>query len=207
MKYIECKCFRDLYLKYVEVSNVSDEIKSGLDIEDLTEPYFGFVYIDHEYGLTLRIFGNATNYIDTDELLVRSEGFGDMNFKVIDESLLAPTEEKKERLDRTKSYYIDEELERVRQDKKLDSFRHSDFIDDVKVILPAEAGFETLWVRLEFRADQDDIYFGKLLNSSELLDAYKVGLNVAVQYFKDYEKDKDVLVLRGILKENEEGEN
>ena len=201
MKYTECKNFRDLYLKYVEVSNVSDEIKSGLDIEDLEEPYLGFLYVDHEFGVTLRIYGNRTNYIDTDALLVRSAGFGDMDFKLIDEKLIDKDGTK---IDAIRNYYIDEELERIRNDKKLDNFRHSDFPDDVLVVLPADTAFENLWVRLEFRADQDDIYFGKLLHSSEVLDAYQVGKDVAVQYFKDLEKDKEVLVLRGLLKDTKE---
>ena len=203
MKYIDCKNFRDLYLKYVEVSNVPDEVKSGLDIEDLKEPYLGFIYVDHEVGVTLRIYGNATNYIDTDALLVRSAAFGDMEFKIIDEKLIDPDGTK---IDAIRNYYIDEELERIRVDKKLDNFRHSDFPDDVLVILPADTAFENLWVRLEFRADQDDIYFGKLLTSSEVLDAYKANMDVAVQYFKDLDKDKEVLVLRGILKESKDEE-
>lgn len=199
MKFSDVKSFRDIYLKYVEVTNVPDDVRSGLDIEDMEEPLFGLIYVDHEYGITLRIFGNKNTYIDTDALLVRSAGFGDMEFKVIDDKLLDSTGEK---IKQVKNYYIDEELEITREDKKIDKFRHSDFPDDVLTVLPTNAEFEQIWVRLEYRADQDNIYFGKVLNESTIIEDYKVGTMVAVEYFKDLDNDREVLVLRGILKEN-----
>ena len=90
--------FREYERKFVIVSktgNLLKELKKKpfitednerIDLNDLKEPFYGYIFIDNEEGITLRILGNdktQRKYAKDVELLIRYNAFRDADFEYI----------------------------------------------------------------------------------------------------------------------------
>lgn len=198
MKFKEFKDFRNCSLKLVEISNIPQKIKKGLKIENLEEPLIGILYIDYECGISLRILGNADQTIEDEMLIARAETFDNMIFKIISNSKYNKELEKIK-----ENYYKDEKINELREIKELDKFRNQEFPDDVVAILPIEnIGNEQMWCRLFLKTNKENLYVGRLLNSSDYNKNYQVGSYVGIT---DYKRDgTHILLINGLVQFKEE---
>lgn len=141
MRFNEFKNIEDYDRKIFKITNLSDSIKKGLKIDKLDEPFYGVLYVDYECGITCRIYRNNTIYIKDELLLIRKNNFEDLNFDKF-ENL---NENDKEVLNQINNSYYDEVLSELLEDKRLNKFRHEDFLYDVQVFLPTLYHLTTLY--------------------------------------------------------------
>lgn len=200
MRFNEFKNIEDYDRKIFKITNLSDSIKKGLKIDKLDEPFYGVLYVDYECGITCRIYRNNTIYIKDELLLIRKNNFEDLNFDKF-ENL---NENDKEVLNQINNSYYDEVLSELLEDKRLNKFRHEDFLYDVQVLLPTEKGLEQMWCRLVNKTSNENLYVGKLLNNSYVNKNFHEGITVVFEYILDEDRN-DGLIINGIATfDNEE---
>lgn len=200
MRFNEFKNIEDYDRKIFKITNLSDSIKKGLKIDKLDEPFYGVLYVDYECGITCRIYRNNTIYIKDELLLIRKNNFEDLNFDKF-ENL---NENDKEVLNQINNSYYDEVLSELLEDKRLNKFRHEDFLYDVQVLLPTEKGLEQMWCRLVNKTSNENLYIGKLLNNSYVNKNFHEGITVVFEYILDEDRN-DGLIINGIATfDNEE---
>lgn len=200
MRFNEFKNIEDYDRKIFKITNLSDSIKRGLKIDKLDEPFYGVLYVDYECGITCRIYRNNTIYIKEELLLIRKNNFEDLNFDKF-ENL---NENDKEVLNQINNSYYDEVLNELLEDKRLNKFRHEDFLYDVQVLLPTEKGLEQMWCRLVNKTSNENLYVGKLLNNSYVNKNFHEGITVVFEYILDEDRN-DGLIINGIATfDNEE---
>jgi len=164
-------------------------LKSIKDIPDFQDfkdvPLLGYVYIDHDAGISLKVEGfylsspEPDPKIETISKFVRDSVSLKFRFDVIrmlDIHIL--DEHERNRLSLPVSpdwlqFYESPELNVVRNNASLDRYRAEGFFDDVFAIIPSKgilfnegAGDtpEIVWVRLESYSDREDLFKGILLN-------------------------------------------
>lgn len=190
----EVNSFRDLDRKIIKISKLDEVLKNNLNINHLKEPLYGITYIDEQSGLTLRILGDDNTQLDDQIILVRADMFEGIEYEYIDGS--------KEMIDILKNQieenYYDERFISLLSDEKLDDFRHSHFINDVRVLLISEKGTEEMWARLFVKSDEENLYFGELLNNSFEDSKYSAGTSVGIVYVE--KEDKKALLIDGVVK-------
>ena len=197
MKFKEFKNFRDYDRKLVKITNVDENLKKGLKIEDLSEPIYGILYIDRQCGVSLRITGNETTDYKDIMLIVRSNMFNEMNFEIFDGNDFM-----KEILKQINEGYYDDNFNELLYDKKLDKYRHEDFPNDVEAMLPSDEQPEKMWVRLFMKTKEENLYVADLLDDSFFNKSYTVGKKVAVVLYK--EADFEGLIINGLVKMSDE---
>ena len=193
MKYKDFKNFRDYDRKFVKVTNLDLHTKKGLQIEKLTEPIYGILYIDIECGTTLRVTGNETTEIKDTALIVRADCFENVDFELFDGNDFM-----KEILSQINEGYYDEQLDELLNDKLLDEFRNEDFPNDVIAILPNEDQPEKMWVRLFMKTKEENLYVAELLDDSYFDKQYTTGKKVALVLYE--EKNFKGLIINGLVK-------
>lgn len=164
---------RDAF-KYSEFKNCINDKKMNAVV--------GFLYVDHECGLSLQIDGYFTDraYIKIkDTLLVfRHSAF----FSFVIEDLSKPQQEiiNLPDIPQWLSIYEDEELNKIRNDNTLDLYRHPAFPDDVKVLLfQKNKNPELIWFRIKKKLP--DGYQATLLNSP-VYGGLKKGDSLVINY-------------------------
>ena len=193
MKFKDFKSFRDYDRKIVKITNVDEDLKKGLKIEELTEPIYGILYIDRQCGTSLRITGNENTEYNDIMLIVRSGQFNEMNFEIFEGN-----EFTKKILDQIDEGYYDDNFNELLYDKRLDKYRHNDFPNDVEAILPSDNQPEKMWVRLFMKTKEENLYVAELLDDSFFNKSYTTGKKVAVVLYK--EGDFEGLIINGLVK-------
>lgn len=210
-KKLEEMSFRDYDKKFVLVKNTGNLLERLLPEEEIEgndlptqikEPFYGLMYIDHECGVTLNVLGNVENkdlYVETIRLIARSDSLENAEFKIIDDKEYLYSKKALEKLD---VYYENKNVNETRNEELLDKFRHPFFPDDVEVILPTEKGLEQMWARLMLKTNQDNLYVGELLNTSNVDEKYQTGRAAALVYYT--EGDEPLLIINGLVQFKED---
>ena len=161
------------------VAEIGPGISRVLSAKGLMRPNadrcIGFFYVDHEDGITFRIYSLCrTGAGKPPEIVVNFENHGEGLILSSDEveayTLLSNDEANRLSLleeQRWRIYYEPEPLQAVRKRADLDRFRAPGYFDDVSVILVSkdrELIPEGVWVRLEGQSDDGASFRGTLLN-------------------------------------------
>lgn len=189
--------FRELYGKYIQILDeeqaetlvnpidIGDgEIVRAIDCDMEVNSTFVHAYIDHEAGmsfqvLTVGFYEDGSNRIhertDFKSMInIRKDKFDDFNIRVIEDDSYF-NDKYGEYVSNHDKVYTNENLERIRDFKAIDSLRDGIFPDDIMVVFFKEGmQNEGMWVRLE-RMDDDlplingeegefPLLYGKLLN-------------------------------------------
>ena len=215
---IRGELFRDFDRRWVGIENkkICKKIAKKLKRKHLISPIFGYIFIDKENGISLRIVGNFERdykyriFIDEDYLeddLVIDYDFMQkikLDVEIIDENVI-------ENVEGTNiiSNKIDSEYKNInnflstRDYKYLDKFRDERYPDDIEAVLEnkEQEVDEYLYVTIEGIMDKrPDLLIAKLDDSSEYNENYKEGDYVAVKYYED----EDIVKIYGQLKRREE---
>lgn len=189
--------YRDYDRRFVLVTKSGNLLKK-LKIKDIKEPFYGFIYIDPEMGVSMQVLGDdktGTKYIDEERINVGYKGLKDYNIEFIDnyeyEDLV---------LDINKEYYSNKARIKIRQNEKLDKFRYESHPDDLKavVIYQEDDSTEELWIRVEDTVNNDDVIVGKLLSTSIKDNHLNVGEYVAVKF---YEKENELVIIDRLVRQ------
>ena len=189
--------FRELYGKYIQILDkeqaetlvnpidIGDgEIVRAIDCDMEVNSTFVHAYIDHEAGmsfqvLTVGFYEDGSNRIhertDFKSMInIRKDKFDDFNIRIIEDDSYF-NDKYGEYVSNHNRFYTNENLERIRDFKAIDSLRDGIFPDDIIVVFFKEGmQNEGMWVRLE-RMDDDlllingeegefPLLYGKLLN-------------------------------------------
>ena len=189
--------FRELYGKYIQILDkeqsetlvkpidIGDgEIIRAIDCDMEVNSTFVHAYIDHEAGmsfqvLTVGFYDDAANRIhertDFKSMVnIRKDKFDDLNIRIIEDDSYF-NDKYGEYVYNNNKVYTNENLERIRDFKAIDSLRDGIFPDDIMVVFFKEGmQNEGMWVRIE-RMDDDlplingeegefPLLYGKLLN-------------------------------------------
>ena len=189
--------FRELYGKYIQMLDkeqsetlvkpidIGDgEIIRAIDCDMEVNSTFVHAYIDHEAGmsfqvLTVGFYDDAANRIhertDFKSMVnIRKDKFDDFNIRIIEDDSYF-NDKYGEYVSNHDKVYTNENLERIRDFKAIDSLRDGIFPDDIMVVFFKEGmQNEGMWVRIE-RMDDDlplingeegefPLLYGKLLN-------------------------------------------
>lgn len=187
--------FRDLDRRFVIVKNTKDLLKS-LKAYDIREPFYGFIYIDHECGLTLSVLGNDSTkdkYVGEIRLIARYDTIKNYSVKVIDDSKFKYWNEI---LELHEIYYTKYRIQKTRDFEYLDEFRCEGYPDDIKVMAVVnDNNLEQLWVRIFDYVEKDNALIGELLNTSYFDDSLKEGTLVSIAYLAE----QNVLFINNVL--------
>ncbi|MCD7892378.1 MAG: hypothetical protein LUG60_01630 [Erysipelotrichaceae bacterium] len=203
MKITEFNSYRDIDRKYVKIRNVDEVAIKSLKIENLTEPFVGIIYLDQECGISLRILGDKNQILDEMLMIARYDAITNFDFEIFDgQSTL------EEYLYEINDSYYTEEISELINESALDSFRHESFFNDVEAILfvndGVNDGLEKIWVRLEMKTNHENIYVGKLLDTSYYDEEYSEGELVALVHYKRNEDEDEFLIINGLVRIEED---
>lgn len=215
---INGELFRDFDRKWVGIENKKSckKIAKKLKRKRLISPIFGYLFIDKEEGISLRVVGNFERdnknkvYIDEDyledDLIIDYEFMQQIKLEVelLDDNIVKHIEGAN-----IISNKIDSEYKNInnflstREYKYLDKFRDERYPDDIEAILEnkEQEVDEFLYVTIEGIMDKrPDLLIAKLNDSSEYNKDYTEGDYVAIKYYEDEDKVK----IYGHLKRREE---
>lgn len=177
--------FRDYEKKFVEVSN-SGNVLAKMGAADVREPFIGYMYVDNNRGVTLRLLGNAENeahekYIKEKVSVVRYDLIEDFDIEIIQEEI--PSLEIIRKL--TDKHYGEVHIEKVRDRIEIDNLRSRAYPDDVEIVIPYKEGYvEKMWVRSYDYIVKENMYIFSLLKDSCYDESLKKGELIACKYFK-----------------------
>lgn len=209
--------FRDLYGKVAFIEfPLLDLLEEGCDA-DLPADADGalvYGYIDATAGLTFEVLAPArisdlTVYSDLDMMRVLNCSAKLRAGAVLPDAAVAIPPDQDPFEDAyakhialiDKFYGPDEELADTRSDAFLDHLRHPYFPDDVRVLLHIEgAGDELVWVTLKGYSDENEFYYGKMLNEPDTDCGIHNGDLVAFLPVRFKEEDELALITMPNLK-------
>ena len=178
MKIIDSN-FRDIDREIIKIEDKSLIDKVGLD---LSVPYYGVIYIDHRNGISLRILGDDHNSLLLGEAyILRYDDIKHLEVNSLDEY-----KDKDLVLKMINSYYLDEDINKIRDIKELDKYRLRSNPDTLLVFIEKENDGEEIW-SLVMGYSNDGIVCG-LLSDSKLYDNLLRGSTVVVK--EDEELDR-----------------
>ena len=190
--------FRELYGKYIQILDkeqsetlvkpidIGDgEIIRAIDCDMEVNSTFVHAYIDHEAGMSFQVLTTVGFYDDAANRIhertdfksmvnIRKDKFDDFNIRIIEDDSYF-NDKYGEYVSNHDKVYTNENLERIRDFKAIDSLRDGIFPDDIMVVFFKEGmQNEGMWVRIE-RMDDDlplingeegefPLLYGKLLN-------------------------------------------
>lgn len=177
-KVSDLNSFRDILYKWVVIK----DWKQYPDLKYLLKDYnfshlFGFIYIDHECGLTLDVIkvfngkdGKISSFANLREVglrtLTRYESFSNYEFKILTEKQVK--EYSLPEQNKIIEIYSSIEYEKMRAREGLDPFRSDAYPDDIQVLLFSinDLQPEQVWCRMESMTEEENynIYNCKLLN-------------------------------------------
>ncbi|MBR4261743.1 MAG: hypothetical protein IKQ35_00070 [Bacilli bacterium] len=210
--------FRDFDRRWVGIENRKSckKIAKKLKRKELISPIFGYLFIDKEEGISLRIVGNFERdykyriFINEDfledDLIIDYEFMKKikLDVEIIDEEIIKNVEGTN-----IISNKIDSEYKNInnflstREFVYLDKFRDERYPDDIEAVLEnkEQEVDEYLYVTIEGIMDKrPDLLIAKLDDSSEYNEDYKEGDYVAIKYYED----EDLVKIYGHLKRREE---
>ncbi|MCQ4795351.1 hypothetical protein NE604_06835 [Anaerofustis stercorihominis] len=177
--------FRDYEKKFVEVSN-SGNVLSKMGEEDVKEPFIGYMYVDNNRGVTLRLLGNTENEVHEKYLKEKISVAGydlieDFDIEIIQEEIPSLEIIRKH----TDKHYGEAHIEKVRDRIEIDNLRSRAYPDDVEIVIPYKEGYvEKMWVRSYDYILKENIYIFSLLKDSCYDESLKKGELIACKYFK-----------------------
>ena len=170
--------FREIDSNIIKIEDKS--ILRKLDLE-LNIPFYGVIYIDHRNGISLRILGDdntdlvlgqayVLRYDDIKNIEVDSYDYKDKELvnKLID------------------SYYLDSDINKVRDIKELDKYRLKSNPDTLLISIEKNNDTEEIWSLVMGYSDEG-IVCG-LLSDSKLYDNLLRGSTVVVKEDSDLER-------------------
>lgn len=209
--------FREFDRKWVGIENKKScrKIAKKLKRKDLISPIFGYIYIDKELGISLRIVGNFERdykyriFVNEDYLeddLVIDYDFMQkikLDVTIIEDSIIKNVEGANIISNKIDSEYknVNNFLE-TRNYKYLDEFRDERYPDDVEAILEnkEQEVDEFLYVTIEGIMEQrPELLIAKLDDGSQYNEEYKAGDYVAIKYCEEDNK----VIIYGHLKRRE----
>ena len=181
---IEDLSFRDLYGKVAFIEYpLQDLLGKGCDagLPADADGALVYGYIDAAAGLTFEVLAPAcmsdlTAYSDLDMMRVLNCSAKLRAGAVLPDAAVAIPPDQEAFADAyakhigliDKFYGPDEGLASTRGDAFLDHLRHPDFPDDVRVLLHIDGvGDEVVWVTLKGYSDENEFYYGKMLNEPD----------------------------------------
>ena len=177
--------FRDYEKKFVKVSN-SGNVLAKMGAADVREPFIGYMYVDNNRGVTLRLLGNTENeahekYIKEKVSVVRYDLIEDFDIEIMEEEI--PSFEIIR--ENTDEHYGEAHIEKVRDRIEIDNLRSRAYPDDVEIVIPYKEGYvEKMWVRSYDYIVKENIYIFSLLKDSCYDESLKKGELIACKYFK-----------------------
>ncbi|MBQ6539055.1 MAG: hypothetical protein IJL76_02125 [Bacilli bacterium] len=175
--------FREIDREIIKIEDKT--ILDKLNLE-LNIPFYGIIYIDHKNGISLRIIGddnttlldkvNILRYDDIKNIEINSYDYKDKELvnKLID------------------SYYVDSDINKVRDIKELDKYRLKSNPDTLLVSIEKDNDTEEIW-SLVMGYSNDGIICG-LLSDSKLYDNLLRGSTIVVK--EDENLDRLIMIGR-----------
>jgi len=189
--------YRDYEEKFVKVSN-SGNVLDKLGAKDISEPFYGYLYVDIDKGVSLRFLGNDANdkYLKEKISLLRYDLIEDFEIEIIKEKLHF-CELIKEQM---KAYHGKENIKSVRIRREIDELRSRAYPDDVEIIVPFKEGYvEKIWGRSFDYIKSEDMYIFTLLTDSVYDKNLKKGTLIGAKYAKN--SKAEALIFVGIIEE------
>ena len=175
--------FREIDREIIKIEDKT--ILDKLNLE-LNIPFYGIIYTDHKNGISLRIIGddnttlldkvNILRYDDIKNIEINSYDYKDKELvnKLID------------------SYYVDSDINKVRDIKELDKYRLKSNPDTLLVSIEKDNDTEEIW-SLVMGYSNDGIICG-LLSDSKLYDNLLRGSTIVVK--EDENLDRLIMIGR-----------
>ncbi len=142
--------FRDINKKFVLINHMYN-VSFASNHEGLSELLLGYFFIDYNNGICLQLIGEYENDIIKEFMssgnIVQIELLNDCEIEILDSNLYKDDYDFiTDAIDMF--YHYDSRLEMLRNDKRLDAFRHKDYPDDVLVMCISNDGrSEGIWAR------------------------------------------------------------
>ena len=172
--------FREIDKEIIKVEDKSILDKLNLDLEI---PFYGIIYIDHKNGISLRILGDDYNSLLTEIYVLRYE-----DIRNLDVMFLEDYHDKELVLKMINSYYLDSDINKVRDIELLDKYRLKSNPDILLVSIDKDNDIEEIW-SLVTGYSNDGIVCG-LLKDSKLYDNLLRGSTVVVKEDPDTDRLK-----------------
>ena len=173
--------FRDLDKKIILLND-----KNLISNTDITIPYYGIIYIDHNNGISLRIVNDNNNsYIVGEGYIFRYKDIEniDIEFKdnINDKNLIDMW---------VNNYYKDEDIIKTRDLKQLDKFRLESNPDIINITFTKDNKEEKVWSKIIGYTDEGIVC--SLINNCKL---YKLDKSTTVVV--NYDEDKNIVEVIG----------
>ncbi len=194
--------FRELDRKWFAISRKKDikKVNKVLKQRFSDEPILGYLYIDHDNGMIIRIAGHVikekNDYLLEDEV-IKKELTIPYDEKINFDITFLPEDVTKNIKGSTQieiecqKFYENEAIINSRKEEILDNFRHEYYPDDVELLLVTKEDEEFLWSRLEAYSPKHKVAVCTLLSDSVYNKEYKEGIQV---FSKIEEEKKDVIL-------------
>lgn len=195
--------FREFERKLIKVTS-KNKIFDNYGIEELENPFIGYLYVDKEDGVCVRIIGTPDNkelvkkLITEDNFVINCDYFENLEFSPFTEEIEIYDLDKQ-----MDAYYEDKELLELRNIKEIDNLRGIYYPDDILLTLEFEDGEdEYIWGKLDGYIAEVDKYIVYLLESSKYDFEITSGEYAVCKYIK--QDNKEELIIQGILERVEE---
>ena len=172
--------FREIDKEIIKIEDKSILDKLNLD---LNIPFYGIIYIDHKNGISLRILGDDHKSLLTEIYVLRYE-----DIRNLDVMFLEDYHDKELVLKMINSYYLDSDINKVRDIELLDKYRLKSNPDILLVSIDKDNDTEEIW-SLVMGYSNDGIVCG-LLKDSKLYDNLLRGSTVVVKEDSDTDRLK-----------------
>lgn len=150
--------FREVDRKLVVMRDIRDTF-NNIGIKNLTNPFIGYVFIDSQSGLNVRIVGNLGNE-KLNKMLCTKKKVCINNISFLNyETILFEDEINTYDLEQQmKKYYSFENIENGRNQTEIDNLRNKENPDYVEIVFPYKKKIEKYSVRLVDYVKEDKLY-------------------------------------------------
>lgn len=190
-------------ISYLKDHPFITEDDESISLNDLKDGFYGYIFMDNEKGLLLRVLGNdktQAKYAKDVKVLIEYKDFIDCEFEyIIPEELDYSYEIINDTDD---EYYSNTSLLNIRGNEDLDHLRDEENPDILQITINYDNGeVEYLdALSVENYYEEDEIIVVKLLEDSEISDRFKKGTYIGTVY-----KDEE-LIIRYLLELKSEEE-
>lgn len=195
--------FRELDQKWIAIDRKKDikKINKRLKKKFSYEPIIGYIYIDHENGIGIRIGGHVikeNNHYSLEEEVVKEQLKIEYNEKInfhvtiLNDDIASAIKGSTQIEIDCQKYYEDQAINDSRKEEILDEFRHEYYPDDLEVLLTTNKDEEFLWTRINAYSPKHKVAVCTLISDSLYNKDYKESLQV----FAKIEEDGKNIILK-----------
>lgn len=189
--------FRDVDQKWVAIDSKKDIkfISKKIKHEFEESPILGYMYIDHDKGIFIKIVGNVIKdfgkyYLEEDlidiDTSIKITDHINFDVTILENNVIESIKFTDQIINQFNELYNKKAIVESRRIENIDDFRHDDYIDDVELLLTHKnKKSERIWGRIEDCSKENLVFVCTLLGSSKYNKNYKEGTMVLVKLEQD----------------------